>query len=52
MSIYELEGVPKNYSIQAQEVQRGREARIQHLLQHVSKLSTFIISKALVKILI
>lgn len=32
MSLYELEGIPKAYSLQAQEVQRGREAKIQHLL--------------------
>jgi hypothetical protein len=36
MSLYELDGIPKAYSIQAQEVQKGREAKIQHLLLHVS----------------
>ena len=36
MSLYELEGIPKAYSTQAQEVQKGREAKIQHLLLHVS----------------
>ena len=35
MSLYELEGIPKAYSLQAQEVQRGREAKIQHLLAQV-----------------
>ena len=34
--LYELEGIPKAYSIQAAEVQKSREAKIQHLLQHVS----------------
>ena len=37
MSLYELEGIPKAYSIQAAEVQKSREAKIQHLLQHVSR---------------
>jgi len=32
--LYELEGIPKAYSIQAAEVQKSREAKIQHLLQH------------------
>ena len=35
MSIYELEGIPKAYSMQAKEVQQSREAKIQHLLQPV-----------------
>ena len=43
MSLYELEGIPKAYSIQAAEVQKSREAKIQHLLQHVSEI--FWISK-------
>ena len=41
MSLYELEGIPKAYSIQAAEVQKSREAKIQHLLQHVSR--TFVL---------
>ena len=45
MSLYELEGIPKAYSIQAAEVQKSREAKIQHLLQHVSR--TFCSSKCL-----
>ena len=36
--LYELEGIPKAYSIQAAEVQKSREAKIQHLLQHVSPM--------------
>ena len=36
--LYELEGIPKAYSIQAAEVQKSREAKIQHLLQHVSPI--------------
>ena len=38
MNLYELEGIPKAYSIQAAEVQKSREAKIQHLLQHVSPI--------------
>jgi len=36
MSLYELEGIPKAYSIQAQEIQKGRDAKVQHLLAQVS----------------
>ena len=36
--LYELEGIPKAYSIQAAEVQKSREAKIQHLLLHVSPI--------------
>ena len=44
MSLYELEGIPKAYSLQAQEVQRGREAKIQHLLAQVC-LSYFFLQR-------
>ena len=40
--LYELEGIPKAYSIQAAEVQKSREAKIQHLLQHVSPILNFL----------
>ena len=42
MSLYELEGIPKAYSIQAAEVQKSREAKIQHLLLHVSQMISFL----------
>ena len=48
MSLYELEGIPKAYSLQAQEVQRGREAKIQHLLAQVC-LSDFFSQGSLLK---
>ena len=44
MSLYELEGIPKAYSIQAQEIQKGRDAKVQHLLAQVSFVLTFIIT--------
>lgn len=34
MSLYQLEGIPKNYSAQAEQVQKTRDGKIQHLLQH------------------
>ena len=41
MSLYELEGIPKAYSIQAQEIQKGRDAKVQHLLAQVSYILDF-----------
>ena len=41
MSLYELEGIPKAYSIQAQEIQKGRDAKVQHLLAQVSFVLNF-----------
>ena len=50
MSLYELEGIPKAYSIQAAEVQKSREAKIQHLLQHVSRVSIYYINVQIFKV--
>ena len=50
MSLYELEGIPKAYSIQAAEVQKSREAKIQHLLQHVSRISVELLDVQISKV--
>ena len=50
MSLYELEGIPKAYSIQAAEVQKSREAKIQHLLQHVSRISVVLLNVQISKV--
>ena len=35
MSAYKLAGIPASYTTQAEEVQKGRDAKIQHLLAQV-----------------
>ena len=44
MSLYKMNGVPQAYSDMAEDVQKGRDAKIAHLLKQVGyKSSTFIV---------